>query len=113
MTTPDPMEDVEVEEEEPKQRAPSRSPLKRKGYGTKQRRKFKKKYGDRVKFEDPVARDVEESKEKGSGQKGKQKGKPKGKGKGKQKGKQKGKGKKGKPHRSGRDQKDGGPGGRA
>ena len=96
VTTPEVLS--EKEDSKDKGRRRSRSPLLRRGFGTKQRKKFQKKYGgDRVKFEDPISREAgappsRESK----GEKGKGKNKGKQKGKGKSKGKQKGKGKKNK-----------------
>ena len=88
VTTPEVLS--EKEDSKDKGRGRSRSPLLRRGFGTKQRKKFQKKYGgDRAKFEDPISREAgappsRESK----GEKGKGKNKGKQKGKGKSKGKQ-------------------------
>ena len=89
-------------------RSKSRSPIQRRGYGQKQKKKFAKRYGGpRVRFEKPLVKsppaDRAKGKAKGSGKK-QEKGPPgksmpggkrnaKGKGKGKQKGKGKRKGK--------------------
>ena len=114
VTTPEVLS--EKEEPEDRGRRPSRSPLRRRGFGTKQRKKFQKKYGgERVKFNDPIAREAGApqafSGSKGERPKGKEKGKAKGKGK--NKGKQKGKGRKGKGKRPGEGPNSGKDGGKA
>ena len=113
VTTPE----VQSEKEEKRgdAKSPSRSPLMRRGFGTKQRKKFEKKYGDaHVRFEEPVARVM------GAGEKGGErrdgppgKGKSKGKGKGKNKSEQKGKGKRNKSKGPGKGSKSGKSGGKA
>ena len=92
-------------EEKGADREKSRSPLQRRPFGTKQRKKAAKGEFGKVKFADPIDdRDKSEEKKKDGGKeegrsretgKGSSKDKPKGKGKqkGKQKGKHKGKSK--------------------
>ena len=87
---------------EASKKSKSRSPLARRPYGNKQRKKHAKGQFGKVKFADPIddregnrqGRAGEPSQEKGGGKdKGKDKGKSKGKNKGKPKGKGKGKSK--------------------
>ena len=112
VTTPEPMS--EKEEAKGKAPSPSRSPLRRKAFGTKQRKQFEKKYGEpRVRFEEPLVRESGEAPRQGSPPKGKSKGKNKGKGKGKMKGKKKGKGKQKGQSGPGKGSKGGGSGGKA
>ena len=82
----------EKEEKEDREASRSRTPLERRPYGAKQRKKAAQGNFGKVRFEDPVASVVNERNEEG-GVKGKEGGKSKGKSGGKFGGKQKGKGK--------------------
>ena len=105
----------EVQSEKEDKREDARPPLMRRGFGTKQRRKFERKYGDqRVRFEEPVARVMGRDEKGGEGRDGPPAtGKAKGKGKGKNKSKQKGKGKRNKSKGPGKGSKSGKSGGKA
>ena len=93
---------------EEKEKSRSRTPLQRRGFGTKQRKKFEKYGNQRGERSEETTADKKKEEEKAKGsspERSKEKGKGKEKarkGKGKAKGKGKGKGKKGNKGRPGK-----------